>query len=310
MKKLLMLLVFSASMFASAQDSHTMTFVELMSSTGSPTLLSSRILHIYGGGDDARFNYPADYTEVSKTEYSIEYPTGSDFVTPDDRYSTLSEFWTNTNQFAASLGGAQGNGRFYNLGNSRRISVDPSLFLTVNPEAALVGWNIIDESSRSRTLYMPSCRVFFTATVSQFQDGNGGQVDGYLVLLYENSNGDASTGTYAGLLNPRTVGFDYPGTHFRSAEDVTRGVAAYLMTCVPCTDAGSTLNALNPIFAAAGYSEGLNDWEKTNEDGTTDIIRRRNGVFQAYNDYPGDAAEQAYYAGDFTCVEQAIAELH
>ena len=167
MKKLLLLLVFSASFFASAQS------VEIVELTRTVSGTSDVIKHIYPASTasstfdyslgqyvnpmNSQYNLSATSLDLNGVSYSL---TGSQTATSD---------WASYQRFVRDLGV---NGKWYNSSNEE-ITIHQSQYVANNPFIGFAGtdWIVSDSSN---AYYMTSCGITFTAAYNSGTSINGG----------------------------------------------------------------------------------------------------------------------------------------
>ena len=321
MKKLLMLLVFSASMFASAQ---TLTLVELTSSNGRGTF-GPHAIHAIQGTDITPFQYEGYTTSV--TSYTI---SGDTFTAPEDVYRLVGSFGYSARDFIYSIGSG---GRFFNATARLELEgVNPAAYYVDNIRAALIDsddWNILEG----------------------YPSHDGREACGYRFLTtYAGGNGFVLTRNTLDGNNPRLMlaneapSLTYSGAYFRTAEDVITAVNDFLAVATSCQPVdpcdlsvrSSVLDkypALNEGRAFGSYVAGTTDWNPQGTENTvwTYSIPReeqasgRGGfyyqiseiddanVFRLYRGHEnggiaGDAGSLGSYE-EFECLEDLIAVL-
>ena len=322
MKKLLMLLVFSASFFASAQ---TITLVELTSTSGRGTF-GPNAIHAIQGDDISPYVYEGYTTNV--VSYTIRDGV---FTAPDEVYSLVGSYGYEARDFIYTLGLT---GKFYNSTSREelqgvRLSSYHREPLFVNLEAD-EEWNI-DPLAPS---YFERRDCGFVFQVAEIGPSHG-------YPQFRLSRNTLAGDSYE-LLIARNF-FDYPGTYFRSDADVIEAVNRVLidsrcLTAPTCTlDTRSSVldkyPALNEGRAFGSYVAGTTDWnpqETENTVWTYSIPREeqasgRGGfyyqiseidsenVFRLYRGFEnggiaGDSGSLGSYE-EFECLEDLIAVL-
>ena len=257
MKKLLMLLVFSASMFASAQ---TLTLVELTSSNGRGTF-GPHAIHAIQGTDITPFQYEGYTTSV--TSYTI---SGDTFTAPDDIYRLVGSFGHSARDFIYTIGPG---GRFFNATAQLELEgVNPAAYYVDNIRASFIAspdWGILEGyPSHDERL---ACGYRFLSV----QSGSRG-----FVLTRHTFDGNTPTLMYAN----EAPSLDYSGAHFRTADDVISAVNDFLAVATSCQPVdpcdlsvrSSVLDkypALNEGRAFGSYVAGTTDW---NPQGTENTV--------------------------------------
>ena len=314
MKRLLLLLFFSASLFASAQ---TLTLIELTSTASDGRgIFGPSAMHAIQGDNTERFMYDGYTTSI--TSYTLD--ANGEFTTPLNVYSSVGNFEQDARQFIYGLGD---NGRFYNSSEEELLNVGLSSYLVEDVYAPLTApgteW-VRGEGDLSSGFTREVCEYTF---ITQQAGSNGftltGIASGTLITV-DRPGGPQSASSIIFWASRDFPALVDRGFYFPTAQHVVDAVNLFLETngCHTCVDASASLNDLNEIFVLAGFESGLNDWARDNEDGTHDFVRRRDGSFQAYNNVPGETNENAVDAsgnfiykipGNFPCVDDAINSL-
>ena len=239
LKKLLLLLVFSATTFASAQ---TMTVVELTSSDGRGTF-GPRALHAIQGDDLSPYVYNGYTTRV--TSYVLRDGV---LNTPDGRFVTVGPFEEVSRDFIYSLGLT---GTFFNA-----VTKEPLQGVTLSSYhrdplfdnlEAHPDWSRYEEAP-SYFVRRECGFVFLAAEIAP--------LNGYNQFLLSRNT---EAGDSFELIIARNF-FDYPGTYFRTDADVIEAVDRLLADsgcgCTSTTAMGGEINALiiaaEPNYEAQG----------------------------------------------------------
>ena len=228
LKKLLLLLVFSATTFASAQ---TMTVVELISSDGRGTF-GPHAFHAIQGDDLSPYVYDGYTTSV--TTYTL---IDGVLTTPDGEYSSVGLFERESRDFIYNLGLT---GRFFNATTSEplqgvRLSSYHREPLFDNLEAH-PDWSRYEEAP-SYFIRRDCGFVFLVAEIAP--------LNGYNQFLLSR-NTDA--GDSYELIIARNFGLGYPGTYFRTDADVIEAVDRLLVDsgcgCTSTSDSAVSIDSL------------------------------------------------------------------
>ena len=270
MKKLLMLLVFSATTFASAQ--RHITVVQLEASTGSTSVTYQRIAHVYAGDREFDIPYGSDYRKVSTTTYTLNLnPTPSSFDYDGDSYIASVPFLQNTQATYSSLGR---NGRFLVPGNSR-IQIDPELVLNIDPYQVLLdnGWRVGTGVTRGNrwNFYPANCDYRFQVSV----EGNGYAVteigpgyDRVLALIARDEPYQTVSGRPAAIATSSEYESLFGGSLWLNLEEIAEAVRIRAEeVCNLCVSTSSTIDAkyalLNDGRTFSDYIPGVTDWIPT-----------------------------------------------
>ena len=246
MKKLLMLLVFSASFFASAQ---TMTVVELTStaSDGRGTF-GPHALHAIQGDDLSPYVYEGYTTSVRS--YTLIQGV---LTTPDDTYSTLGSFERVSRDFIYRLGLT---GKFFNARTNEELE---GVRLSSYHREPLFA-NLEANPDWGRDPLAPS---YFERRDCGFifQVAEIGPAYGHPRFMLTRNTDDGSNFE---IIIARNF-FDYPGTYFRTDADVIEAVERVLVDsgCAGCIGTNATLLEINTAIVAAesNYeSQGNGTW--------------------------------------------------
>ena len=176
MKKLLLLLVFSASLFASAQS------VDIVELTRTVSGTSDVIRHIYPSTTNvASFTYNSEVlTSPTRSIYSLGINSLElNGIAYSMTGTQTSRDWSSYQRFVNDLGD---NGKWYNSSNEE-ITIHQSQFITDNPFIGFADtdWNQVVGSPN--VFNMIQCGITFTAAY------NTGTSDGGRFLLHSSLDG-------------------------------------------------------------------------------------------------------------------------
>ena len=240
-KKLILLLIFSATTFASAQ---TMTVVELTSNGGDA--FGQSALHVLQGDDLEPYVYDGYTTNV--LTYTL---AGGVLTTPDGEYATVGSFENISRNFIYRLGLT---GKFFNAETNEQLEDLALSLYHRNPLFAAFDanddWVVYPEATADYERI--ACGFVFRV-------GEIGPAYGYpRFMLFRG----LESGGIPELLEARNS-FDYPGTYFRSAEDVIDAVERLLVDsgCTTCIGTDASYEELNALISALGYeAAGFTAW--------------------------------------------------
>ena len=242
MKKLLLLLIFSATTFASAQ---TMT-VEELTSTGSTTFGQSA-MHIIQGDDLTPYVYDGYTTSIAT--YTLR---DGILTTPNGEYATLGSFENISRNFIYRLGLT---GKFFNSENNEELEgITLSLYHSDPLFAAF-------DANDDWVLY-PEATANYERIVCNYvyRVAELGPNRGYdQFLLGRQLIGDPASYEIVIARNHA----DHPGTYFRYAEDVIAAVDQLAIDagCTTCIGTDTSYEELNALISAAGFeSSGFTAW--------------------------------------------------
>ena len=280
MKKLLMLLVFSASFFASAQ---TVNVIELSSSTGA-------VKHVYKGDAGDRFDYTAgDLTFVSQSSFEVVSNT---LIESSNNYKMTPPFLRYVNIYLDQVGS---EGIFYGATNNR-IAVSPANYmastamfletLRADPAWSSFGdttWMTVECEHRYSISYNPSTRRAWV-TWSEIDD----------------------QGNFA---NPRAL----RPLHYDSIEEAHTAIQDHIIETAPCDrctytfDSHDDLNALivatDPSFNTAGFSAWI---DRVDNELRWNRISITGDVFTLE---VGAGSEQVGTRTTYDCLEELLSNL-
>ena len=309
MKKLLMLLVFSASFFASAQE---LTIAQINTPSGET------IQHVYVDRNDDRFLYQNGYSQSSVATYTFDEAT-STFTDNSDSYRMLPSFLLPLRTTLRYLTSNDPSGYFYQAPSQNRILITPSHFLRDNQFVPLedAGWDLLDEVSNSREVRYEieicgqAYRAIYTSNNHFYIFIHGGPRAGFLI-----EEGNTQSRTY------------------QTGAEVLAAVAAYADFIGCCTSTANSPSDKYPILNDGrdirDYVPGVTNWEPqgiTNTvwtyslDGGFYYEIRENDAERTFNLYRGRLVNGVYVgiAGDsgasigdfmsFTCLEELVDEL-
>ena len=260
-KKLILLLIFSATTFASAQ---TITFVELTSSDGRGTFVGPSAVHIIQGDDTSRFQYGDYQTSVSSFTMTDE----GELTIPQGVFTSVGNFEQNYRNIWIGLGT---NGRFYNPETEVELeNIRLSSYLVENVYGGLTnpdsGW-IRGEGDLASGFYRIACEYTF---VSAELPGLGFTLTGVSSDTLITLDYPADVRGPAGPRSSSTVIFsvsrDFPelgarGHYFPTAQHVIDAVNIFLeevgcTSCITTTSMGGDINAAiiaaEPNYEAQG----------------------------------------------------------
>ena len=267
MKKLLMLLVFSATTFASAQRQFTV--VELEASPGS-TPPHERITHVYAGDREFDIPYDSDYQKVSTTTYTLHLnPTPSFLEYDGDSYIAGLSFLGDAHTTYARLGR---HGRFFIPGGSG-AQVSHELVLASSPYQILFdnGWTAGLQSLAGRrwNYRTPNCDATYTIAINE-----GGYVvwetkpeypTGRTLLAVDEvpagSHSIATTSSYESIEGSGGLGFVNLSDIVEAVQVRSDGI------CVLCVGTSTSIDVkyslLNDGRTFSDYIPGVTDWIPT-----------------------------------------------
>ena len=243
MKKLLLLLIFSATTFASAQ---TMTVVEL-TSTGSTTFGQSA-MHIIQGDDLTPYVYDGYTTSIAT--YTLR---DGILTTPNGEYATLGSFENISRNFIYRLGLT---GKFFNSENNEELEgITLSLYHSDPLFAAF-------DANDDWVLY-PEATANYERIVCDYvyRVAELGPNRGYDQFLLSRQMMDDPASFEIIIARNHA---DHPGTYFRYAEDVIAAVDQLAIDagCTTCIGTDTPYEELNALISALGFeAAGFTAWE-------------------------------------------------
>ena len=243
MKKLLLLLIFSATTFASAQ---TMTVVEL-TSTGSTTFGQSA-MHIIQGDDLTPYVYDGYTTSIAT--YTLR---DGILTTPNGEYATVGSFENISRNFIYRLGLT---GKFFNSENNEELEgITLSLYHSDPLFAAF-------DANDDWVLY-PEATANYERIVCDYvyRVAELGPNRGYDQFLLSRQMMDDPASFEIIIARNHA---DHPGTYFRYAEDVIAAVDQLAIDagCTTCIGTDTPYEELNALISALGFeAAGFTAWE-------------------------------------------------
>ena len=327
MKKLLMLLVFSATTFASAQRQFTV--VQLEASPGS-TPQHERVTHVYAGDREFDIPYNSDYQKVSTTTYTLHLnPTPSYFDYNGDSYIGDVSFIGDAHTTYTRLGR---HGRFFVPGNNR-VQLTHDAVLNSSPYQILFdnGWTagLHSLAGRRWNYRIPGCDATYTIAINE-----GGYIvwetrpeypTGRSLLTVDRvpagSHSIATSSSYASIEGSGGLGFV-------NLSDIVEAVQ--IRSNVACDECVSTSSAIDTKYMLlndgrtfSDYIPGVVDWIPTGLTNTewNYVVDRRfhheihenqlTGTFTLYvNLLSGEGRNLSLQTPRvFTCLEELVAVL-
>ena len=243
-KKILSLLIFSVSLFTSAQ---TMTVVEL-TSTGSTTFGQSA-LHVIQGDDLTPYVYNGYTTNV------ISYTLADGLLTtPDGEYATVGSFENISRNFIYRLGLT---GKFFNAETNEQLEdLELSLYHRDPLFAAFDAnddWVLYPQATANYERVV--CNYVYR--VAELGPNRGHNQ----FLLTREIPGDPTSWE---IIIARNFDFvNHPGTYFRYAEDVIAAVDQLAIDagCTTCVGTDTSYEELNALISALGFeAAGFTAW--------------------------------------------------
>ena len=242
-KILLLLLIFSATTFASAQ---TVTVIELTSSNGGG-IFGTRAMHVIQGDDISPYVYDGYTTSI--TSYTLRDGV---LTTPTDMYSTVGQFEVISRNFIYRLGLT---GKFFNAETHEELQ---NLALSSYHSGALFAefdvntdWVLYPEATANYERIV--CDYVYR--VAELGPNHGHNQ----FLLSRETIGDPAS--FEIIIARNYV--DHPGTYFRNAADIIATVDQLAIDtgCTTCIGTDTPYEELNALISAAGFeAAGFTAW--------------------------------------------------